>query len=431
MKVKNIHIFGGGTLAHISSHFAVCAPAYGNTACDLYRIISYDKRFRETKSHLEFTKMADGRFAWATMETNEDIAIRIEELKADPNTKIIFFSCALVDWEPTGFQQFKKSESGHYFHEFNDTPIGKYEQRLDSRGYVLSIDVQPSNKIISTIRQGRKDIFLVGFKTTCGATKQEMYEKGLRLVKEGSCNLVLVNDTKTRWNMIVSPEEACLFESDNRAEVLKELVDITWHRSQLTFTQSTVVEGKPVPWDDERVPNSLRKVVDHAIAANAYKVFNKSTVGHFAVKLSDTEFLTSIRKSDFNKLNENGLVYVRTDGPDTVLAYGAKPSVGGQSQRIVFQDHPGYDCIVHFHCPLKENNPDSIPVRSQREVECGSHQCGKNTSEGLKQFGNLKAVMLDNHGPNIVFSKDIDPQEVIDFIERNFDLDKKTGGYQL
>ena len=36
--------------------------------------------------------------------------------------------------------------------------------------------------------------------------------------------------------------------------------------------------------------------------------------------------------------------------------------------------------------------------------------------------------MLDNHGPNIVFHHSIDPQEVIDFIDANFDLSNKTGG---
>jgi hypothetical protein len=68
---------------------------------------------------------------------------------------------------------------------------------------------------------------------------------------------------------------------------------------------------------------------------------------------------------------------------------------------------------------------------SQREFECGSHQCGKNTSNGLRQFGNLSAVYLDNHGPNIVFHHDISPQEVIDFIEANFNLEGKTGGYMV
>lgn len=430
MKIKNIHIFGGGTVAHIANHFAVCAPAYGHTAKRLSGILFWDLRYDSFCKYTELTKMTGEPFA--KLETNEDVANRIEELKKDPNTKIIFFNCALVDWKPQSLQSWHGTMEKEAVNNSNIREFGKYTTRLETaNAQGITIGMSPSEKIIKNIRTGRKDIFLVGFKTTCGATKQEMYEKGLRLCKEGSCNLVLVNDTKTRWNMIVTPEEAAYHETDNREEVLKNLVDMTYYRSQLTFTQSTVIAGDPVKWSDPRIPNSLKKAVEYCINGNAYKPFNGATVGHFAVKLSDTEFLTSIRKSDFNKLAETGMVYVKTDGPDTVLAYGAKPSVGGQSQRIIFKDHPGFDCVLHFHSPLKDNHKDDIPVKSQREVECGSHACGKQTSDGLKQFGNLKAVYLDQHGPNIVFPKNIDAQEVIDFVEANFDLSKKTGGYNI
>lgn len=424
--MKKLHIFGGGTVAHIANHFAVCAPAYGKTA----HALSHLARNRFLKDDMQIvthlTKMAGGD----SLETNEDIFNKIEELKKDYNTKIIFFNCALVDYQVEKINAI--TEENTVVPIAYKSMTGKYSGRLETRKVPhLNVDFISSEKIIPSIRKGRKDIFLVGFKTTCGATKQEMYEKGLRLCKEGSVNLVLVNDTKTRWNMIITPEEAAYHETDNRAEVLKNLVDMVYYRSQLTFTQSTVVDGKPVDWTDERIPSSLRTVVEHCINNKAYKKFNGSTVGHFAIRLSDTEFLTSIRKSDFNKLKEIGMVYVKTDGPDTVLAYGAKPSVGGQSQRIVFKNHEGMDCIVHFHSPLKPDHKDNILIKSQREVECGSMQCGQNTSDGLKQFGNVKAVFLDQHGPNIVFNKHIDPQEVIDFIERNFDLSQKTGGYNL
>lgn len=421
--VKTIHIFGGGTVAHIASHLALSAPAYGGTARALRDILLQQTRFGMA-IEMHITRMAGGR-----METSTDVAERVDSIKRDPASKIVFFSCALVDWMPT---QIELLAGDHGASQEVRSSLGKYAPRLNTRKTeAISLTAMPAAKIISSIRAGRKDIFLVGFKTTCGATKQEMFEAGLRQCKESSVNLVLVNDVKTRWNMIITPEEAVYHETQDREEVLKQLVDMAFYRSHLTFTQSTVVAGEPVLWTDPRVPASLRAVVDHCIKGRAYKPFLGGTVGHFAVKVSDTEFLTSIRRSDFNKLTETGLVYVKTDGPDTVLAYGAKPSVGGQSQRIVFRDHPGMDCIVHFHCPLRPDAPDRIPVRSQREVECGSHQCGKNTSDGLGQFGNLKAVHLDQHGPNIVFGRDIDPQEVIDFIERNFDLTQKTGGYNL
>lgn len=421
---KNIHIFGGGTVSHISSHLALSAPAYGSTARKIGELCK--NRFGDKLDiHLELTNMALG--GHGPLNTSEDISYRISELVESPLTKIIFFSCAIVDYQPI------------YVEKVDDdweqivTDCSKYSSRISSRENPhISINAKANRKIISDIRKDRKDIFLVGFKTTCGVDNQTMYERGLKLCKESSCNLVLVNDVGRRFNMIITPEEAAYCETEDRDKVLTELVDMTYHRSHLTFTRSTVIDGQPVPWNDDRVPNSLRTVVNYCIKGGAYKPFGQagSTVGHFACKLSDSEFLTSIRKSNFNDLEKNGLVYVKTDGPDTVLAYGARPSVGGQSQRIIFSEHPEVDCVVHFHSPLKDGH-DDIPVKSQREVECGSHQCGAQTSSGLKSFGNLKAVYLDQHGPNIVFNRSIDPQEVINFIDKNFELNKKTGGYNI
>lgn len=345
------------------------------------------------------------------METHQDVANRVRVLIDAPSVKVIFFSCAMVDWwDP---------ESG-----------GKYEPRPTSAA-PLNLRLMPTEKIIRKIREKRKDIFLVGFKSVSGLTAQEAYLAGLKLCKEASCNLVLVNDTSSRRNMIVTPEEAAYHDGFDRDATLKGLVEMARLRSHLTFTRSTVVKGDPISWNSPLVPDSLRTVVDHCRSQNAYKAFKGSTVGHFAARLSDTVFLTSIRRSNFNELEKVGLVRIETDGPDTVLAYGSKPSVGGQSQRMIFRDHPGFDCVVHFHCPMRPDAPAVIPIRSQRDVECGSHECGAQTSGGLAKFGNLKAVMLDQHGPNIIFPKWIDPREVIEFIERNFDLSKKTGGYQL
>ena len=80
-----------------------------------------------------------------------------------------------------------------------------------------------------------------------------------------------------------------------------------------------------------------------------------------------------------------------------------------------------------------------MPQVSQYEFECGSHECGQNTSKGLKRFfgssltptrqNDIYAVYWKEHGPNIVFNRDINPQYVIDFIEKNFDLNEKTGGF--
>lgn len=358
---------------------------------------------------LHLTRMAGGD----VLETNQDIAALLNILVEDPATKIVFMNAALVDF------------SGG----IGTTPSGKHAERLKSRSVTDYRDIylHPQPKLLGNVRKTRKDIFLVGFKTTTGATEDEQYIAALNLLKESSCNLVLANDVVTRTNMVVCPEEARYHVTHNRDEALAGLVDMALKRSHLTFTRSTVVAGVPVPWDSPLVPATLRTVVNHCIGQGAYKPFRGATVGHFACKLEDDRFLTSIRKSNFNDLDQNGLVLVKTDGPDSVIAYGSKPSVGGQSQRIVFGEHQEYDCVVHFHCPKKPGS--EVPTVSQREFECGSHECGRNTSQGLKKFGNLSAVYLDEHGPNVVFHHDIDPKEVTDFIDSNFDLSGKTGGY--
>ena len=399
---KKIIILGGGTMVHVKNHCSFCAPAYGTTAKQLQALCQ--ELIPRMDTELYLTKMAGGK----KLETNDDIQAFLSTIIQDLSVKIVFMNAAICDFKPTGII------------------AGKYAGRFKTSEGNITLEVTPTDKLLKSIREKRKDIFLVAFKTTCGATPDQQYVEGLRLLKTNSCNLVLANDTKTHVNMIITPEEARYSVTTDRNLALQELVSIAKFRSHLTFTRSTVVSGERVAWDSELVYPSLRTVVDYCIQNHAYKPFMGKTAGHFAAKVDDHTFLTSMRKTNFNELAANGLVKVVTNGPDTVIAYGAKPSVGGQSQRIIFSDHKDkeYDCIVHFHCPIRPGS--LVPVVSQKEYECGSHECGQNTSNGLRQFGNLSAVMLDQHGPNIVFNHSIDPMEVICFIESNFDLSQKT-----
>lgn len=447
--LKRVHVFGGGTLFHVRNHLALSAPAYGETAREIARKVVWHpdskmdvvvhlsrmcQRFNideyldawEGAPNLRNAEVGSRLSAGKRFETPQDLAEIVEDVVSDVRTKIVFFNPAVVDFRGE-VDELQQSDV-----------VGKHAPRVQSGGYSetspLRLALTPLPKVIDTIRAKRKDIFLVSFKTTTDKSDREMYLRGLEMLKRSSSNLVLVNDVVRRRNVIVTPEESTYGADLSRDAALNELVDMALKRSHLTFTRSTVISGEGVSWASDVVPATLRKVVEHCIERGAYQRFRGSTTGHFAFKVDDTTFVTSKRKTDFNSIRETGMVMVKTDGPDTVLAYGAKPSVGGQSQRIVFRDHPGLDCIVHFHCALKPGS--KVPVRSQREFECGSHECGANTSKGLmvqKQVGLhvIKAVFLDNHGPNVVFNHRIDPQHVIDFIEENFDLQTKTGGYNV
>lgn len=414
---KKIHVFGGGTFHHVRNHLSLAAPAFGLTASTLSEMFEHWVAQHipgQMDVELHLTKMAN---PLSKLVTNADVLKKIDELVADSATKIVVLNCALVDFAGV----------------VDGVAPGKHAPRLTS-AVPQTMQMVPATKIVERIRKNqRKDIFLVAFKTTTDATSAEQFQAGLSLMKRASCNLVVANDTVTRRCMIITPEEVRYADgiyNDLREDLLRELVDMTMLRSQLTFTRSTVVAADPVPWDSPLVPDNLRKVVDFCIEQGAYKTGpTGATVGHFAVKLDPQTFLTSRRKTNYNDMAKVGLVKIRTDSADTVIAYGSKPSVGGQSQRIVFEEHEGYDCICHFHCPLHEDalDADLIPVVSQREYECGSHQCGENTSRGLAEVApGIKVVMLDKHGPNIVFSKDTNPDDVISVIVRNFDLSRKT-----
>lgn len=425
--MKKIHVLGGGTFAPVANHLALCAPAFGTTARNLATLLGHgfhDILGDDTVVHardegyeivLTLTKMADPN---SRLVTNEDVSRHIDALIADPDTRCIIMNVALCDYEAV----------------VDGKPGDFHGDRLKSSEGPRSIQITPADKLISRIRRERKDIFVVGFKTTTNASSDLQYATALRALKRDSLNLMVANDTVTRNNMIVAPEETRYAETTDRRTMELALCGMLLSRLRNTFTRSTVVEAPSVPWNDPRVPSNLRQVVDHLIERGAYKPVDGKTAGHFAVRIDDGTILTSKRKQDFNHLSEIGLVQVEYEGFDKVIAYGAKPSVGGQSQRIVFTDHPGLDCIVHAHIPLRADAPDilAIGTAEQWRNECGSHQCGQATSRGLRPVDDgIYAVMLDNHGPNIVFTSNADPERVIAFIERNFDVTAKTGGLVL
>lgn len=406
-----VEVVGGGTIVHVRNHLALSAPAYGSTAREIAGIF----RRRGYQTNLTLTRMAD---AASEYETNEDMQRLAGEIVSNPARKIVIWNPAICDFD--GF--------------IGDVVPHAKAERLKSREGGQVMQLMPSDKIVSSIRRDRKDLFLVAFKTTTGASQDEMYLAGLKLMKGSHINLVLVNDVVNRMNMVVCPEEARYHVTPERVEAMEGLVDMAILRSQCRFTRSRVIENSEgVSWQSDMISDNLRTVVNHCIQRGAYKPVDTKrglvTAGHFAARGPQDKIITSRRWSNFNELAQNGMVLIEPEGRDDVIAYGGKPSVGGMSQRIIFKDHPGLDNIVHFHCPLKDDAPDYIPMRDQRPYECGSHECGQNTSDGLREIEDgIWGVMLDNHGPNIVYGRDVDPKLVIDVIERNFDLDHKTGG---
>lgn len=312
---KKIVILGGGTNTYISNHLALSAPAYGTTAKTLANKF---RRHEENKMEVDLylTKMASSdsiHLGRNLPDTPEEIEELVDKLIADPDTRVIIFNVAMVDYKPTFLFTLESNSYDAYNPREITDKFGKYASRLNtSKLPEVCLELSVQDKIIQKIRKERKDILLVGFKTTCGATKEEQYNKGLKLCKDASANIVFVNDVdKDRIttlkskiiekeklesilkyqhdisinllklekeildlqnNGLVTPEESSYWYN-TRDEALDALVQMVLDRSHLHFTRSTVVDAETISWDSEEIPNVLREVVDHCVAQGAYKTF--------------------------------------------------------------------------------------------------------------------------------------------------------------
>ncbi len=431
MSNKKIVCLGGGTFFDVRPHLALAAPAFGTITKqigDALHIEKYSKRNPALENfdiQYGFTEMCGYDFDYERDQTsigrtNLEVDAWIQKNVIENNdVKIVFLSVAFCDFEG--------NIKG--VHGLN-TWSGKDQPRLKTSEGSKMMTLTPSQKVIGKIRKDRKDIFLVGFKTTAGADEDEMFESGLSLLKKNSCNLVVVNDTQTRTNMIVTPELTTYCVTKDRNQLVKELVEITVARASNKFTRTTIKDGIFLPWHSLGIPDVLQNVVDWCVENGAYEAFNNVTVGHFGFKPDPKmqSLYSSRRKKNFNNVADRDLVLVDFQ-KDEQIAWGAKPSAGARSQYIVLSKFDDLNCIVHFHCPLKPTSkiPQVGAQRPQKLFECGSHQCGLNTADGMVRVNkNLAVVMLDKHGPNIVFSASARPEMVIDFIRENFDLTKRT-----
>lgn len=187
---NTIHIFGGGTVQHVRNHFALCAPAYGTFAREMQRRLLGTSLLARlctllgrprAKVQLHLTKMADPT---STLETNEDVALRLSQVLADPQTKVIIFNVALCDYQG----------------QVGDEPSGKYATRLSSRDGDQHVELTPAMKVLPSIHAARPDVIVVGFKTTAGDTMETQLAKAQRQMDEADVDMVWVNDTVTREN---------------------------------------------------------------------------------------------------------------------------------------------------------------------------------------------------------------------------------------
>ena len=401
--MKRVVILGGGTFSPIRNHLSLSAPAFGTTARKLQRLFMGSSKGDDFSPELILTKMANHE---SSLKSNEDVSEVIDRLIEDETVGTIILNVAFCDFDAI----------------IDDR--GFHGSRLKTSNGQFDLTLRPSEKIIDKIRRKRPDIFLVGFKTTTNADNQTQFLTGLKMMKRSKCNLVLANDTVTRHNMIITPEES-KYEAGDREQVLVDLVDMVLDRNSLTYNRTNFIPNDNVPFDD--APETFKTVMEYLINNGGYIENNGNgfTPGHFCYQTSDHSFVSSQRTVNHNDVAKNGMTKIIVTDDNQFTAHGThKPSVGARSQWMMLNTYNNYDCIIHTHNPLRENS--NISLRSQKKYQCGSLQCGENALSGLQSYkigkDELKAVYLVKHGVNILFRSTSNPQDIIDYLEKNIEL---------
>ncbi len=103
--------------------------------------------------------------------TNEMLDAVMAEIEQD--TKVFISSAAVLDYIPAEVEDGKRA-SGNEF----------------------SITLKPTPKIINTVREKHKDLFIVGFKVESGVTDEELQARARVKIDSGVCDIVVANDAK-------------------------------------------------------------------------------------------------------------------------------------------------------------------------------------------------------------------------------------------
>lgn len=195
--MDKIVIIGGGTFNHISKHLSLAAPAFGETARGLAQKIS--KIGLNMECVLTLTKMADYN---SKIVTNGDLENYVANLISDPSVKIIVMNAAVCDFSC-------------------ENPTD--EKRLSSSKNYDVVLKGIQGKILTNIKENRRDIVVVGFKTTSGASEMVQLEKSAHSIESNGVDIVLANDLETRNNFILT-KELKIFKG-SRTEMLDKLLE--------------------------------------------------------------------------------------------------------------------------------------------------------------------------------------------------------------
>lgn len=209
-------VITGGTLVHVSPHFALCAPAFGRVGREIAARLPEATLVRTAMSNSgqpsEDERVLLARAGIDRLETNADLGALLDHLVADSNTRCIVLAAAVCDWDPVALELGDATLS-HF---------GKSIARLRTADGNATLTLTPSDKLLSRVR--RDGLHLVAFKATAGLEPEETASAGRALLERARASLVLANDVQRETNAVVSAQNVSF--GATREDALDELCTI-------------------------------------------------------------------------------------------------------------------------------------------------------------------------------------------------------------
>lgn len=222
---KRIYVLAGGTMVHVTPHFALCAPAYGTVGEEISARLTQRLTASPAGNQYEVilikTKMAGvntdetmARLATfglhSSPETNTDVQACVEAILRDTECVALVMAAAICDFEPVALQAQNRGGTVAI------SRFGKDQKRLH-QVETLTLQMRPSDKIIDGVKVARPDIALITFKTTAGVAETELFAQAFYNLQKSHSDLVFANDIQNYQNMVVTTSGERLVGSDRSA----------------------------------------------------------------------------------------------------------------------------------------------------------------------------------------------------------------------
>ncbi len=230
---KRVYILTGGTMVHVTPHFALCAPAYGTVGSEIadrlacrvllsmsdesYEIVLVKTKMAGSNSDATMARLAQLGVRSAP-ETNADAQVFVQAVLGDTQAVALIMAAAICDFVPVELTAIGRSGDITTIQHF-----GKEQKRLHHIE-TLTLQMRPSDKLIDGIKRTRPDLTIVTFKTTAGVTEDELFAQAFYNLQKSKSDLVFANDIQNYQNMVVTAAGERL-RGDDRRETLDLLCE--------------------------------------------------------------------------------------------------------------------------------------------------------------------------------------------------------------